>query len=272
MTNADSGSVAHARADGSPILSPALSVEDVEVRFGGVCALGGVSLQARQGQVVGVIGPNGSGKTTLFDTISGLTRPTAGRLLFAGTDITGKTAVWRARWGLRRTFQRQQVFGRLSVEDNLLAALEWQGGGGTMAADLVHLPTRSRYERRRRQEVDRALEICGLHELRAVAAGSLPIGAARLLEFARALVARPKILLLDEPTSGLGTRDSRILVEALESFRANKECTTLLVEHDVNFVMKESDYIYVLASGKVLASGTPRQIQEHPDVIAGYLG
>lgn len=251
---------------------PALAVRDVAVHFGGVKALEGVSLDVGNAQIVGLIGPNGSGKTTLFDTISGLTRPTRGQLTFGGADVTARSAVWRARWGLRRTFQRQQVFGRLSVEDNLLAAIDWRGGAGGMAGDLFHLRPRARAERRHRAATAEIMELCGLSGVRDRPSASLPIGAARMLELGRALVAKPKILLLDEPTSGLGDAETENLAAALAAFRAAGECAILLVEHDVNFVMTQSSYVHVLVGGQVLTSGTPRQIQEHPDVIAAYLG
>src|SRR6202035_509243 len=123
-----------------------------------VIALQDVSLEVARGEVLGLIGPNGAGKTTLFDVVSGLREPKRGAILFDGNDVTGRSAVWRARAGMRRTFQRQQVFGRLTVEENLLCALEWRGGGGGILADLVALPPRRRIERRRRAELDQHVE------------------------------------------------------------------------------------------------------------------
>lgn len=261
--------------DGSPAelgAQPALEVTDIAVRFGGVQALKSVSLAASRGQIVGVIGPNGAGKTTLFDVVSGLCRPAHGSIEFDGTDVTQRSSVWRARWGLRRTFQRQQVFGRLTVEENLLTATEWKGGGGTMVADLVHFPTRRRYERRRRAEVADIMDLCGLTAMRSRPAGVLPIATARLLELGRALIDRPKILLLDEPTSGLGFGEVAVLRKVLGRVRQSADCAVLLVEHDTKFVMSECAFIYVLAAGSALASGTPAEIRDHADVRAAYLG
>jgi branched-chain amino acid transport system ATP-binding protein len=251
---------------------PVLQVRDVKVRFGGVQALRGVSLEARHGQVVGVIGPNGAGKTTLFDVLSGLCRSVGGSVWFDGANVTGRSAVWRARWGMRRTFQRQQVFGRLTVEDNLLAATEWRGGGGTMAADIVHFPTRRAHEKRRRALAADVMELCGLTEVRSLTADVLPIATARLVELGRALMDQPKILLLDEPTSGLGAKDATVLRDVLARLRQSADCAVLLVEHDMKFVMSECDVIYVFATGSVLAHGTPAQIREHVGVRAAYLG
>ena len=128
-----------------------LSAAGVSVRFGGVTAVADVSIDARAGEVLGLIGPNGAGKTTLFDVLSGIRSPTSGRIVYEGADITKRSPTWRSRHGIRRTFQRQQMFGWLSVEDNVLVALEWRGGGGGLLADLAGLPTRRRRERERRR-------------------------------------------------------------------------------------------------------------------------
>lgn len=181
----------------------AVSARGLSVRFGGVAAVDGVDLDIADHQIVGLIGPNGAGKTTLFDTLSGVTRPTSGRVLLDGVDVTRRSATWRARHGMRRTFQRQQAFGRLSVEENLLVALDWRGGGGGPLADFVALPTRTRRERERRDRVDEVVDMCGLADVRHEPAGQLPIGRARMVELARAVVDPPRVLLLDEPTSGL---------------------------------------------------------------------
>jgi branched-chain amino acid transport system ATP-binding protein len=249
-----------------------IDVREISVRYGGVHALDSVSLHSDPGEVLGIIGPNGAGKTTLFDSISGLCEVSGGRISFDGHDATKWSAVRRARWGLRRTFQRQQVFARLTVEQNLLAACEWTGGGGGMIADLVHFPTRQVHERRRRVLVDEVLAQCGLDEVRGTLADALPIAAARLLELGRALIGHPRILLLDEPTSGLGARELEILRQAIRGLRTDARCALLLVEHDINFVMAESQHICVLDSGSVLAAGSPEEIQKHPEVISAYLG
>ncbi|MGI5283137.1 ABC transporter ATP-binding protein [Nonomuraea polychroma] len=245
-----------------------LAVESVSVAFGGVRALDQVSFEVAAGQVCGIIGPNGAGKTTLFDVVSGLRRPSAGQVSVAGRDLTGVSPVKRARAGLRRTFQRTQVFGRLTVADNVLAALDWHGGGGGLAADLVGWPARRRHEQERRERVTEVLRLCGLDGLRDAYAAALPVGQRRLVELARALADRPALLLLDEPTSGLDAGQTTHLGEVVRSLNT----TVLLVEHDMGFVMDTCDRIVVLDLGKVIATGTPAEIRENPVVRAAYLG
>ncbi|TMR95696.1 ABC transporter ATP-binding protein [Nonomuraea basaltis] len=245
-----------------------LAVEGVSVAFGGVRALDQVSFEVAEGQVCGVIGPNGAGKTTLFDVVSGLRRPSAGRVSVAGRDLTGVPPVKRARAGLRRTFQRTQVFGRLTVAGNVLAALDWHGGGGGLAADLVGWRGRRRRERERGERVNEVLELCGLTPLRDAYAAALPVGQRRLVELARALADRPALLLLDEPTSGLDAGQTARLSEVVKAL----DTTVLLVEHDMGFVMDTCDRIIVLDLGKVIAAGTPAEIREDPVVRAAYLG
>ncbi|WP_326629033.1 ABC transporter ATP-binding protein [Nonomuraea fuscirosea] len=245
-----------------------LDVQGVSVSFGGIRALDQVSFEVGEGQVCGVIGPNGAGKTTLFDVVSGLRRPDEGRVLLAERDLTGVSPVRRARAGLRRTFQRTQVFGRLTVAGNVLAALDWHGGGGGLAADLVGLPARRRLERARQERVAEVLELCGLTPLRDAYAAALPVGRRRLVELARALADRPKLLLLDEPTSGLDAGQSERLAEVVSGL----DTTVLLVEHDMGFVMGTCDRIVVLDLGKVIATGAPAAIRADPVVRAAYLG
>jgi branched-chain amino acid transport system ATP-binding protein len=252
--------------------APALRLEHVTVRFGGITALDDVGLELRAGEVCGLIGPNGAGKTTLFDVISGVRNPDAGRVMLDGTDITGWGAVRRARAGLRRTFQRVQTYGWLSSADNVLAGLEWQGGGGGLLADLVASPTRKRIERTRREQVDRVLEFCGVDGVRDAPAGSLPIGTARMVEVARAIVEHPRVLLLDEPTSGLEEAEVDRLGDRIRAIRGDGSCAVLLVEHDVGFVMGLCDRVVVLDLGRVLATGKPDEIQSNAEVRAAYLG
>ena len=250
----------------------ALALDAVTVRFGGIVALDDVSLTVAPGEVLGLIGPNGAGKTTLFDVISGVRSPDHGRIMLAGTDITTMGAVARARRGLRRTFQRVQTFGWLSVEDNVLAGLEWRGGGGGILGDLVAFPPRRRRERARRERVAEVIEGCGLTTVARDPAGSLPIGLARMVEVARAIVDEPTLLLLDEPTSGLDETEAARLGDMIQTIRADASCAVVLVEHDVGFVMRQCDRIVVLDLGRVLAVGDPSEIQNSPVVRAAYLG
>ncbi|MEX0665927.1 MAG: ABC transporter ATP-binding protein [Acidimicrobiia bacterium] len=249
-----------------------MALHDVTVRFGGIVALSDVSFTVGRGEILGLIGPNGAGKTTLFDVVSGVRAPDQGRVVLDGTDVTNLSAVARARRGMRRTFQRVQTFGWLSVEDNVLAAVEWRGGGGGMLADLVSFPTRRRHERARRARVGEVLEQCGLTSVAKDPSGALPIGLARMVEVARAIVDVPKVLMLDEPTSGLEEGEVERLGDLIQLIRKDEACAVVLVEHDVGFVMRQSDRIVVLDLGRVLASGTPKEIQANVEVRAAYLG
>jgi branched-chain amino acid transport system ATP-binding protein len=260
----------HSRADERD--ETVLQLEGISVRFGGIVALADVSFDANVGEILGIIGPNGAGKTTLFDVISGVRSPNEGRVVMGGIDLTGKSASERARRGLRRTFQRVQTFGWLTVEDNVLTALEWRGGGGGFVADLVYAPTRRHRERARRARVDEILERCGLIPLRKELAGSLPIGVARMVEFARAVVDPPTLLLLDEPASGLDETEILRLGEQIQAVRAETGCVVLLVEHNAGFVMEQSDRVVVLDLGTMLASGLPDEIQRNQAVRDAYLG
>ncbi len=249
-----------------------LQAVDVGVRFGGVTALSEVTLDFFANEVCGLIGPNGAGKTTFFDTISGIRAPTTGRIVYDGADITGRSVTWRARHGIRRTFQRQQVFGWLSVEDNIMAAVEWRGGGGGLAADLVRFPTRLKWEQQRRARVDEVLELCGIGDLAKVPAASLPLGKARMAEMARAIVDHPRVLLLDEPTSGLEESEVEKFGESIHTVRREEGCAVVLIEHDVGFVMRQSDRVVALNLGQVLSSGTPEEVRNDPVVVEAYFG
>jgi branched-chain amino acid transport system ATP-binding protein len=253
-------------------LSPPLRVENVVVRYGGIIALAGVSAEFLRDEVVGLIGPNGAGKTTLFDVIAGSQVPVSGRVELDGVDVTRRSTTWRARHGVRRTFQRQQVFGWLSVEDNLVVATEWRGGGGGMAADLVHLRSRRSLERERRSRAAEVMELCGIADIRHQPAGTLPIGRARMVEMARAVVDHPRVLLLDEPTSGLSEHESELFGSTIQRVRQEEGCSVVLVEHDVAFVMKQCHRIIVLQLGTVLAVGSPKEISDDIEVAAAYLG
>jgi ABC-type branched-subunit amino acid transport system ATPase component len=252
--------------------SVALRLRGVTVRFGGITALTEVDLDVAAGEVHGLIGPNGAGKTTLFDGNSGVRNTDGGTGQIAGDDISRLGAVARARRGLRRTFQRVQTFGGLTVEDNVLSAVEWRGGGGGLFADLVAFPTRRSREKARRARAEEVIETCGLTSVRNESAGSLPIGLARMVELARAIVDSPRVLLLDEPTSGLDDAEAARLGERIQQIRSEGECAVVLVEHDVGFVMQHCDRITVLDLGQVLAVGAPAEIKADPRVRAAYLG
>jgi ABC-type branched-subunit amino acid transport system ATPase component len=251
---------------------PVLALRDVTVRFGGIRALTDVSFSVRPQGIHGLMGPNGAGKTTLFDVVSGLCRPTSGSVALGADDVTAWSATRRARHGLRRTFQRVQVFGRLSVADNLLLALEHHGGGGGLLADVLALPPRRAIERRRRERVAEVAELCGLTAVLDRAAGALPIGLARQVELGRALIDNPRVVLLDEPTSGLDIRETERLGELMTTMSRDHSCAVVLVEHDVSFMMRYCERITVLDLGQIIAEGTPSEIQSAPAVQDAYLG
>ncbi|MGW4213158.1 ABC transporter ATP-binding protein [Lentzea sp. NPDC004789] len=227
-----------------------LRVEGVTVRFGEVTAVNDVSLTVSPG-VTGLIGPNGAGKTTLFDVISGLRRPSAGRVLLDGADITAKGPHQRSRLGVARTFQRLEVFGSLTVWENVVVALESRRRPARLASGL--------------------LARVGIAEFAANQADTVPTGAARLLELARALATDPSLLLLDEPSSGLDRAETdafgALLRELVEEGRS-----VVLVEHDMDLVMGYCDVVHVLNLGSLLTSGTPAEIREHEGVREAYLG
>lgn len=252
--------------------SPALDLVEVGVRFGGISALDGVSLHVGAGEICGLIGANGAGKTTLFDVISGVRTPDSGRVRLLGDDVTTWSTHRRARAGLRRTFQRVQVFGWLTVEENLLVASEWRGGGGGVLADLVGAPGRRRRERERRERAEAVIERCGLGAVRHAQAAGLPIGTARLLELGRALVDEPRVLLLDEPASGLDAAEAERFAALVQASRTDQGTSVLLVEHDVGFVMEHCDRVVVLHLGRVIADGAPDVVRNDPAVRDAYLG
>ncbi|MFJ2256772.1 ABC transporter ATP-binding protein [Streptomyces sp. NPDC087844] len=256
----------------APASRPVLRADRVGVRFGGVRALDDVSLSLRPGEICGLIGPNGAGKTTLFDVLSGIRRPDEGRVHLDGTDVTRRSPVWRARHGMRRTFQRQQLFGQLTVADNLVVAQEWRGGGGGLAADLLGAPARRTYERERRARAAEVLRACGLDGLGGTYAAALPVGRARMVELARAVADPPRVLLLDEPAAGTTAEESRQLAAVVSRLSAQEGCAVLLVEHDVAFVMEVSTRIVVLDLGRVLAEGTPAEVRADRRVREAYLG
>ncbi len=239
-----------------------LHVEDVVVQFGGVTAVNHASFQVEPGTVTGLIGPNGAGKTTCFNVITGLQAPTGGRVLLDGKDITRMPVHRRARHGMGRTFQRLEAFGSLTVEDNVRVALDIHDGiGGLLratngSADL---------------EIAALLERVGIVEYAAERADSVPTGTARLLEVARALACDPRLLLLDEPSSGLDETETAAFGDLLLELAA-AGCTILMVEHDMDLVMRVCENIHVLDFGSIIAEGTPAQVRANPVVQHAYLG
>ena len=235
-----------------------LQTVDVSVRFGGIQALSDVSIDADPGAITGLIGPNGAGKTTIFNVISGLQPPTSGKVMLDGQDVTGTPVHRRARLGLARTFQRLEVFGSLSVRDNVKVAVEMRG----------------RFTRKRVDAAGRTEELMALTNISHLAdqrADTLSTGQARLTELARALASEPRLLLLDEPGSGLDSTESEDFGNLLVRL-ADSGLGVLMVEHDMDLVMRVCERIHVLDFGKKIAEGTPEEVRSDPMVQAAYLG
>jgi branched-chain amino acid transport system ATP-binding protein len=247
-----------------------LDVQSVSLAFGGLRALTDVSVQVAEGSIVGLIGPNGAGKTTLFNVISGLQRADAGRVNFAGADITALSPNRRAALGIGRSFQNLGLIGGETVGVNIMAAEHLAARYGSW--DLLARPWRWWAEESRlRQRAREAAEAFGLSDHWNERVDDLSFGVARFVELACVLVERPRLMLLDEPTTGLDGREIAQLLSVLTSQRKTGT-TVLLVAHDVRFVMGICDHVHVLAEGKLLFDGPPRTVQRHPKVIEAYLG
>lgn len=246
-----------------------LRLTGITQRFGGLTALDAVSLDVAPGGVMAIIGPNGAGKTTLFNVISGYRASTEGRVVFADEDITRLPAQEVAKRGLIRTFQLAQLFETLTVLENVKVGRHLHTTGGLASALL---PFRSRIVE---AQVDAAardlLKRVGLQTHAETRASALPYGQKRLLEIARALAAEPKLLLLDEPAAGLNRGETTRLADLIRAIAASN-VTILLIEHDMSFVMNVANRIAVLDFGKLIAQGTPAEIQKNKDVMAAYLG
>jgi branched-chain amino acid transport system ATP-binding protein len=247
-----------------------LSVSDLSIAFGGVRALDRVNFDVGPGSVFSIIGPNGAGKTTLFNIISGLYAPQVGRVRLAGDDVTGRYPEELARCGLSRTFQNLELFGRMTALDNVMVGHHRHERSG-LFADLLHLPGCARENKRTRAAALAALDRVGLTNVAERPAASLPYGALKRLEIARALASGPRLLLLDEPAAGCNAVESTEL-EAVIRGLARDGITVLLVEHDMRLVMQISDRIHVLAHGRTLAEGNAEEVRTNAAVIDAYLG
>jgi branched-chain amino acid transport system ATP-binding protein len=249
---------------------PLLDIQGVSKAFGGVQALADITFALSPGSVTGLIGPNGAGKTTLFNLISGIFAPDNGRIRFDGTSIKKIKPHKLVEKGIARTFQNVELFESMTVLENVLVGQHTRTRCG-MWGSILHLPGVMAEERKAREVAMELLDFVGLSDHAATQSGDLPFGWQRLLEIARALAARPKLLLLDEPAAGLNIVETLQLGDLISKIKS-KGITVLLVEHDMSLTMEISDWIVVLDQGKKIAEGTPRTVQTDETVIAAYLG
>lgn len=247
-----------------------LQVERLSIAFGGVRAIDDVTLSVPRACVFSIIGPNGAGKTTLFNLISGVYRPAAGQVLLDGVDVSGLAPDRLARRGLSRTFQNLQIFFRLSALENVMVGRN-RHETTNLIQDLLHLPAVRRQNRATREAALAALARVGLEADADKPAGSLPYGAMKRLEIARALASEPQVLLLDEPAAGCNPVETEELDEIIRAI-VREGVTVVLVEHDMRLVMNISDRIHVLANGRTLTEGSAAEVRSNPAVVEAYLG
>jgi branched-chain amino acid transport system ATP-binding protein len=247
-----------------------LKLSCIGKRFGGLTALEGISFSVARGSITGIIGPNGAGKTTLFNVATGIYPPSEGAVLLDGKDISAFPPERRARLGLVRTFQNIELFGKMTVLENVMVGLHTQSSSGLFSC-AFRMPWQMSEERRIRVKAKEWLAFAGISELEDVEAGTLSFGKGRLLEIARAMALEPKLLLMDEPAAGLNSRETAELAELIKRIRT-LGVTVALVEHDMDLVMDICDALVVLNLGTMLAEGTPREIQGNQAVVTAYLG
>lgn len=249
--------------------SDSLRLELIAKRFGGLDALRGISFNISRGSITGIIGPNGAGKTTLFNIITGVVRPTSGRMSFAGKDITGLRPDELARLGISRTFQNVRLFRRMNVLENVLVGSV--GSRGTGWRDVFRLHRNHGATSQSTEEARALLSRVGLEGTGPLMAGSLPYGRQRRVEIARALASKPRIILLDEPSAGMNPEEADDLARVVAGLR-DDGLTVVVIEHNMHLVMGLCDKVVVLNFGAKIAEGTASHVAADPDVISAYLG
>jgi branched-chain amino acid transport system ATP-binding protein len=248
-----------------------LKIEHLDMRFGGLSALEDLNLTVPEGGLYGLIGPNGAGKTTVFNLISGFVRPTAGRILMDGADVTGEPPHRLTALGIARTFQNIRLFGELSVLDNVLVGYHCRSQA-TWGEAILRLPRYRREEQAHRSKGLGLLAEVGLADAVALPAGTLPYGHQRRLEIARALATGPRFLLLDEPAAGLNPQETLELIEFISEIKGRYNLTIVVIEHNLRLVMGLCQHLTVLDHGLTIAAGPPAEVKKNPEVIRAYLG
>jgi branched-chain amino acid transport system ATP-binding protein len=248
-----------------------LETSDIAVSFGGIKAVDGVSFAVRKGTVFTIIGPNGAGKTTLFNLISRIYDPSRGSITFTGNDITKVPPHRVATLGIARTFQNIELFDHASVLQNLLLGRHAHRKSG-FVSELLFTPSVRRMEIEHREKAEEIIDFLDLQHYRDSLIAGLPYGVRKVVELGRALCSEPTLLLLDEPSSGLNTEETEDMAFWIHDIKNQLGITVLMVEHDMALVNEVSDEVLALNYGKPIATGTPREVQEHPEVVRAYLG
>jgi branched-chain amino acid transport system ATP-binding protein len=250
---------------------PLLSVENLVLRFGGVTALDGVSFDVEAGELFAVIGPNGAGKTSIFNCLNGVYRPQEGTIRFDGEPLGGLKPVRIAERGVARTFQNIGLFENVSLVDNLMLGRHHLMRTGFLSG-MAWWGRAKREEIEGRAAVERVVELLELEPYRLMPAGLLPYGVAKRAELARALAMEPRLLLLDEPVAGMNLEETEDMARHIVEVRRELGLAMILVEHDMRLVMDLADRVMALDFGRVLTTGTPQHVQQHPEVVRAYLG
>ena len=255
-------------------MAPLLTINDLSISFGGLAALSDVSMEVEKGTIFSIIGPNGAGKTTVFNCITGIYRPSRGSIVFSGAELVGKRPHQAAKMGIARTFQNIELFAHLTTMDNLLLGRHMHMKTGIFSGSTLmgRWSPAAKEECVHRERVERIIEFLEIEASRNMPVAALPYGTRKLVELGRALAMEPTLLLLDEPTAGMNQEEKHDMMFWIRDIRDDFNVTIIMVEHDMNLVMAVSDEVMALNFGVRLVQGQPQEVQNHPEVLAAYLG